>query len=109
MKRGDLISINMTPQAGKEQAGYRRALVLTKEKYNRMGLAIVVPITSQVKGYPFERALPDGLPVTGVLLIDHVKSVDWEARGAKVVGEAPAEFVTVIAKEIAAMLMTEEN
>jgi mRNA interferase MazF len=70
----------MDPQAGHEQAGHRPPLVVSPSAYNRKtGLALLCPITSQAKGYPFEVALPDGAPVSGVLLADQVKSLDWGA------------------------------
>jgi mRNA interferase MazF len=76
--RGDVIWIQFTPQAGREQAGHRPALVLTPRAYNqKVGLAVCCPIRSQVKGYPFEVTLPPGLPASGVILSDHVKNLDW--------------------------------
>ncbi len=81
---GDLVWLTFNPQAGREQAGRRPAVVLSPAAYNkRSGLALVWPITSQVKGYPFEVALPHGLPIAGVILADHLKSVDWRARRAE--------------------------
>lgn len=80
-ERGDLVWLTFTPQVGHEQAGRRPALVLSPASYNgRAGLALVCPVTNQSKGYPFEVALPEGLAVTGVILADHVRSVDWRAR-----------------------------
>src|SRR5438270_8099109 len=82
-ERGDAIWITLDPRAGHEQAGRRPALVLSPRAYNgRVGLALLCPITSQVKGYPFEVPLPDGLAVAGVVLADQVKSLDWRARQA---------------------------
>lgn len=79
--RGDVIWIKLDPQAGHEQRGRRPALVLSPASYNlRVGLALMCPITNQVKGYPFEVAIPDGLPATGVVLADQIKSLDWKAR-----------------------------
>ena len=81
--RGDVVWLAFTPQAGREQAGRRPAVVLTPERYNdKARLAICCPITSQVKGYPFEVALPTGLPVSGAILADRVKSLDWRSRRA---------------------------
>jgi len=75
--RGDVVWITMNPQAGHEQAGRRPALVLSPAAYNgKVGLAILCPITSEVKGYPFEVSLPAGLPVEGVILSDQAKSLD---------------------------------
>jgi len=80
-QRGDVIWISLDPQAGHEQRGRRPALVVSPRAYNgRVGLALLCPITNRVKGYPFEVAVPDGLPVTGVVLSDQVKSLDWKAR-----------------------------
>ena len=89
-ERGDIIWITLTPQAGHEQAGRRPALVLSPGSYNgKTGLAILCPLTSQVKGYPFEVTLPDSLPVHGVILADQVKSLDWQARQAEWICKLP--------------------
>lgn len=74
---GDLIWLDFNPQAGREQAGRRPVVVLSPRAYNhKSNLAIVCPITSQVKGYPFEVSVPEGLPIGGVILADHLKSLD---------------------------------
>jgi mRNA interferase MazF len=87
---GDLIWLSFSPQAGREQAGRRPGLVLSPRSYNeKVGLCLVCAITLQAKGYPFEVPLPDGLPVQGVVLADHVKSADWEDRGCEVIGPVP--------------------
>src|ERR1700694_2339946 len=88
--KGHLITVNLDPQAGHEQAGWRAALVLSPAAYNKYGLAIVVPITKQVKGYPFEVPVPAGLSTTGVILSDAIKSVDWKARRARFIEIMPA-------------------
>lgn len=91
--RGDVVWITMTPTAGHEQRGRRPALVLSPAAYNgRVGLAVLCPVTSSVKGYPFEVRLPDGLPVAGVVLSDQVKSLDWRARGAELACALPPEI-----------------
>jgi mRNA interferase MazF len=78
---GDIVWITFNPQAGHEQAGRRPALVLSPAAYNgKVGLAILCPITSQIKGYPFEVLIPDGLEIRGAILSDQVKSLDWKAR-----------------------------
>jgi mRNA interferase MazF len=83
-KRGDIVWLSFTPQAGHEQAGTRPALTLSPESYNRkVGLAVFCPVTSQVKGYPFEVAIPDGQKVSGVILSDQVRNLDWKARNAR--------------------------
>ena len=82
--RGDIVWMSFTPQAGHEQAGHRPALVVSPREYNAVtSLALCCPITSQVKGYPFEVDLPPASPITGVVLSDQIKSLDWRARGAR--------------------------
>jgi mRNA interferase MazF len=89
-RRGDVVWISFSPQKGREQAGQRPALVLSPESYNRkVGLALLCPITSQAKGYPFEVPLPNGLNASGMVLADQVKSMDWKSRGAKFVCTVP--------------------
>jgi len=89
--RGDLVWLEFNPQAGHEQAGRRPALVISPGAYNRrVGLALFCPVTSQVKGYPFEVALPPGLVVSGVVLSDQVKSLDWRARRARRIAKVSA-------------------
>ena len=83
-QRGDIVWLRFTPHAGHEQAGRRPALVLSPRLYNRkVGLAVCCPITSKVKGYPFEVELPEGLEATGAVLCDQLKSLDWRARRAQ--------------------------
>lgn len=89
-RRGDVVWISLNPQAGHEQAGRRPALVLSPHAYNaKVGLALLCPITSQVKGYPFEVAVPEGLAVSGVVLSDHVRSLDWRVRKAELACTLP--------------------
>lgn len=88
--RGDIVWLNFNPQAGHEQAGRRPALVLSPQAYNgKVGLAIFCPITSQIKGYPFEVLIPEGLKISGVILSDQLKSLDWRAREAELIGKLP--------------------
>ena len=98
--RGDAIWITLAPPAGHEQAGRRPAVVLSPRAYNqKAGLAILCPITSQVKGYPFEVVIPAGLPITGAILSDQVKSLDWRARQAARICPLPAvTLAAVLAK-----------
>jgi mRNA interferase MazF len=92
--RGALIWINFDPQTGREQAGRRPAVVLSPSNYNRkVGLAILCPITSKLKGYPFEVVLPAGLLVSGVILADQLKSLDWSARNASFIETLPLEVI----------------
>jgi mRNA interferase MazF len=99
-ERGDLVWITLNPQAGHEQAGRRPAVVLSQAAYNRkVGLAILCPITNQVKGYPFEVLIPAGLPVTGAVLADQIKSLDWRARRAELIAKLPGDALEeVLAK-----------
>ncbi len=100
-RRGDLVWIDFTPQAGHEQAGRRPALILSPEVYNRKsGLAIACPITSQAKGYPFEVPLPTGLPITGVVLSDHVRNIDWRARRAERAGRANEDTLAEVCAKL---------
>ncbi|MBE0416359.1 MAG: endoribonuclease MazF [Coriobacteriia bacterium] len=104
-ERGDIVWIDMNPSAGHEQAGRRPALVLSPASYNgKVGLAILVPITSQVKGYPFEVALPGNLPVTGVVLSDQAKSLDWRSRSAELAGRLPAEETEAVLQRLGRLL-----
>src|SRR4249919_3597867 len=106
--RGDAIWITLNPQAGHEQAGRRPAVVLSPATYNgRVGLALLCPITSQVKGYPFEVALPDGLAISGVALADQVKSLDWRARKANRICAVPEEMIVQMLRRLNALLTGE--
>ena len=99
-QRGEAIWISLNPQAGHEQAGRRPGVVLSPASYNgKVGLALCCPITSQVKGYPFEVLLPEGLEVSGVVLSDQMKTLDWRARRAEFICELPDPTVMeVLAK-----------
>jgi mRNA interferase MazF len=89
--RGDMVWIAFNPQAGHKEAGRRPALVLSPAAYNsRVGLALLCPITSRIKGYPFEVFLPEGLQISGALLSDQVKSLDWKIRHAEFICRLPA-------------------
>lgn len=104
-KRGDMVWLTFTPQAGHEQAGHRPALILSPEPYNKkVGLALVCPITSHVKGYPFEVPIPQGLDISGVVLADQVKSLDWKARRARFCCAVPAATVTDVLRKVAPLL-----
>ena len=107
-ERADIVWLDFDPQSGREQAGRRTGLILSPRSYNSaVGLAIVCPITSRQKGYPFEVELPEGLPVTGVVLSDHLRSLDWKARRAEFICRAPEAVIDeVIGK--ASTLLSEE-
>ena len=104
-RAGHLVWFSFSPQAGREQAGRRPALVLSPQSYNeRAGLCLICPITSQVKDYPFEVPLPDGLPISGVVLSDHLKSTDWRAHSAQYAGLAPAEVLAEVRARLKPLL-----
>ena len=103
--RGEAVWISLHPQAGHEQAGRRPAVVLSPAVYNgRVGLAVFCPITHQRKGYPFEVAIPSGLRVTGVVLADQVKSLDWRARQAELICALPAQMVAEFLEKLVTLL-----
>jgi mRNA interferase MazF len=102
---GDLVWLTFVPQAGHQQRGRRPALVLSPRAYNaKARLAIACPITSQVKGYPFEVALPDDGTVTGVVLADQIKSLDWKARRFEFAETAPVEVLTDVRERLRVIL-----
>jgi len=104
-ERGDVVWVTFNPQAGHEQAGRRPAFVLSPKPYNgKVGLALLCPVTSQVKGYPFEVAIPDGLPVNGVILSDQVKSLDWRARRAEKACRLPDEVMGLVLQRVKALI-----
>ncbi|MGH7605304.1 MAG: endoribonuclease MazF [Gemmatimonadaceae bacterium] len=89
--RGDAVWLTFDPQAGHEQSGRRPAVVLSPKQYNGpTGLAVLCPVTTQVKGYPFEVVLPSGLPIAGAILSDQVRNLDWKARRASRICKLPA-------------------
>ncbi|MGI8825377.1 MAG: type II toxin-antitoxin system PemK/MazF family toxin [Chloroflexota bacterium] len=103
--RGDAVWINLSPQSGHEQAGRRPALVLSPTTYNgRVGLALLCPITSQAKGYPFEVRLSPELPVRGVILADQVKSLDWRSRDTEIICRLPSRVVTEVLGKLGTLL-----
>jgi mRNA interferase MazF len=99
----------MQPQAGHEQSGRRPAIVLSPKSYNgKVGLALLCPITNQVKGYPFEVMIPSGLKVVGVVLSDQVKSLDWKIRNAEFCDKVPEAVVLEILKKLETLLKLNE-
>ena len=102
---GDLVWLNFDPQAGHEQAGHRPALVLSPRIYHeKTVLAIVCPITSNRKPYPFKVMLPHGLPIGGAVLADQVKSIDRAARRLDIAGQAPRSVLVETRARLAALL-----
>lgn len=107
--RGDVVWISLNPQAGHEQAGRRPALVVSPASYNgKVGLAVFCPITSQIKGYPFEVAIPAGLKVSGVVLSDQVKSLDWRARKAEFICKLPKRTTLEVLQKLGTLISPSE-
>lgn len=108
-RRGDAIWLHFSPHAGHEQAGRRPAIVVSPVSYNRRaGLALVCPITSRVKGYPFETALPAGLSIQGVVLADQARSLDWSARRAEFICALPRQVVEEVAAKLETLIAGEK-
>ena len=98
--------LRFDPQAGHEQAGVRPAVVLSPRRYNeKTGLFVAVPVTRKVKGYPFEVLIPSGLPISGAILADQLKSLDWRAREARLVCSLPDAVIKDILHR-ASLLLT---
>jgi mRNA interferase MazF len=101
---GDLIWLDFNPQVGHEQAGRRPGLVLSSRRFNKKAsLAYVCPVTSKIRGYASEVRLPAGLPVNGVVLCSHLRSVDWQVRNPKMICKAP-DSVLRVARDIVASI-----
>jgi len=103
--RGHIVWMDFDRQSGHGQAGRRPALVLSPAAYNeKIGLALLCPVTSQVKGYPFEVEIPKGLSVSGVILVDQIKSLDWKSRGAEFGCDVPQEVVSLVLDKLSTLL-----
>ena len=103
--RGDLVWLEFTPQSGSEQAGRRPALVISPKSYNgKVGLALFCPVTSRVKGYPFEVLLPEDSAVVGVVLADQLKSLDWRARKARLIEPASPDVLAMVTARLLPLL-----
>ncbi len=108
-RRGDIVWISLAPQAGHEQAGRRPALVVSPSSYNaKVGLAVFCPITSQIKGYPFEVIIPAGLKVSGAVLSDQVKNLDWRARRAEMICKLPKRTIVEVIQKLGTLLSLAE-
>ena len=104
-ERGDIVRLEFNPQAGYEQAGHRPALVVSPKAYNqKVGLALFCPITSNVKGYPFEVVLPEKHEVSGAILSDQVKSLDWQVRNARRMTSVPKDVLEEVLTKILTLL-----
>lgn len=103
--RGDLVWMTFNPQAGHEQSGRRPALVLSPKAYNgKVGLALFCPITSQVKRYPYEVIIPANPKITGVILSDQIKSLDWQTRKAEFIIRLPDDVLTEVLRKLNTLL-----
>ncbi|MEA1879777.1 MAG: endoribonuclease MazF [Campylobacterota bacterium] len=103
--RGDLVWLNFTPQTGHEQRGKRPALILSPKIYNeKTSLCVCLPITSKVKGYPFEVALPKGLVIEGVILSDQIKNLDYTAREISYICNTPDEVLVSVQRNVMALV-----
>ena len=108
--QGDLVWFDFNPQAGHEQGGRRPALVLSPKSYNQLiGLALVCPVTSRIKGYPFEVNLPKGLPISGAILSDHIKSQDWRARNAEFIIKVDEQILNAVLQLSRSLLQREDS
>jgi mRNA interferase MazF len=104
-QKGDLIWIDFDPQSGHEQSGRRPALVISPESYNKkVGLLILCPVTSRIKNYPFEVKIPENHKISGVILSDQVKSLDFQARHAAFCCKAPKETMQEVLGKVSALL-----
>jgi mRNA interferase MazF len=104
-RAGDLVWLTFDPQAGHEQRGRRPALIVSPRAYNaKSRLAVVCPVTSHVKGYPFEVALPAGGRIAGAVLADHVKNLDWQARRVVFEAKAGDDVLTEVRERLRALL-----
>ena len=101
---GDVVWLEFDPQAGHEQAGHRPALVVSPASYNgKTGLMVCCPMSTKIKGYPFE-VLTDVAGVASAVLSDQVKSLDWKVRRAKKKGAVPADVMVHVRAKIKALL-----
>jgi len=104
--RGDAVWITLSPQAGHEQSGRRPAVVLSPRVYNgKVGLAILCPITNQIKGYPFEVLVPSALAAGGAILSDQVKSLDWRARETELIYKLPDNTIAEALQKLSRLLL----
>ena len=104
-ERGDAVWINFNPQSGHEQAGRRPAIVVSPKAYNqKVGLALFCPITNQTKGYPFEVAIPKNAKVSGVILSDQIKSLDWQTRNVEFISKVPYSVVEKVLERLKTLM-----
>ena len=103
-ERGDIVRLNFDPQSGHEQRGTRPAMVISPKEYNeKVGMGLFCPITSKIKGYPFEVTVV-GNKISGVVLSDQVKSLDWKTRDVVFIAKASSDVVDDVISKIAALI-----
>ena len=108
--RGDIVWLQFDPQAGHEQAGHRPALVVSPRSYNeRVGLALFCPLTTSVKGYPFEVVVAAGGRAEGAILADQIKSLDWRVRQARKFDQVSDETLAEVLGKIGALVGWSED
>ena len=89
-RKGDFVTVDFGPQSGHEQKGRRPALVVSNDLFNKAtGLCIACPVTNTRRDYPFHVSIPEGLDVTGAVMVEQIKSLDLQARAVKRIGHAP--------------------
>ncbi len=104
-KKGDVVWLELSPQIGHEQSGRRPALCISPIEYNeKIGLAIFCPITSKRKGYPFEIKIPSKFPISGAILADHLKNLDWKARKAEFIASLPPYLLKQVIDKLMILL-----
>jgi len=104
--RGDFVWIDFLPTMGHEQSGKRPAIVLSPLAYHKtVGLMLCCPITSKEKGYPFEVKIPDGFHISGVVLSDQLRSLDWKSRNTSLIAKAPRELIDDVLAKLQTLLI----
>src|SRR5699024_5944291 len=100
-KRGDIVYLDFTPQAGSEQAGRRPAIILSPESFNqKTGYATVCPISQTERKWGFHVPIPEALTVSGVIIADQVKNLDWQIRNAEIKERAPDDLINRVVQII---------
>jgi mRNA interferase MazF len=104
-KRGDIVWMSLNTQSGHEQAGRRPALIISPEIYNaKTGLSLCVPLTTKAKGLPFEVEIPSDIPISGVILSDHIKNLDWKARNADYICSLNEDIIINVIEKVRKLL-----
>lgn len=103
-EKGDIVWIDLSPTRGHEQANVRPVVVVSPRAYNKkLGLLVACPVTSQVKGYPFE-VIVDEKKIAGVVLVDQIRSMDWRSRNVKFIQKASADLIAEVSQKIKILL-----